>query len=128
MGGDAMILDGVDSEQADIALLDRARARRLFGWKETKRHFTRAEMDDWLKERSVTLISADLDKSPIAFRRLPKVLSRIMPDGCGHALEPRLLHGPSELNEYFGLGTLCQARTPQSGSGPRQRQQILRFW
>ncbi|MFZ0672358.1 MAG: RtcB family protein, partial [Pseudolabrys sp.] len=36
---------------------------------------TRAEMDAWLKSRGVTLIGADLDESPMAYRRLPEVLA-----------------------------------------------------
>jgi hypothetical protein len=47
-------------------------AGRLFGRKEAKRRFTRAEMDAWLQERGVTLIGADLDERarwPIAVCR-----------------------------------------------------------
>ena len=32
-------------------------------------------MDSWLRERGVTLIGGDLDESPMAYRRLPDVLS-----------------------------------------------------
>ena len=32
-------------------------------------------MDAWLQEREVTLIGADLDESPMAYRRLPEVLA-----------------------------------------------------
>ena len=40
------------------------------GRKEAKRRFTRAEMGAWLGARGVTLIGADLDESPMAYRRL----------------------------------------------------------
>lgn len=49
---------------------------RLFGRKEAKRRFQRAEMDKWLVERGVTLLGADLDESPMAYRRLPGVLAQ----------------------------------------------------
>ena len=32
-------------------------------------------MDEWLQERGVTLIGADLDESPMPYRRLPEVLA-----------------------------------------------------
>lgn len=35
-------------------------------------------MDRWLNDRGVTLIGADLDESPMAYRRLPEV-SQSMP-------------------------------------------------
>jgi hypothetical protein len=50
-------------------------AGRPFGRKEAKRHFTRAEMDACLGERGVVLIGADLDESPMAYRRLPEVIA-----------------------------------------------------
>ena len=42
-------------------------------------------MDAWLKQRGVTLIGADLDESPMAYRRLPDVLAH-------HAGTVRVLH------------------------------------
>lgn len=32
-------------------------------------------MDAWLKARGVVLLGADLDESPMAYRRLPEVLA-----------------------------------------------------
>jgi tRNA-splicing ligase RtcB (3'-phosphate/5'-hydroxy nucleic acid ligase) len=32
-------------------------------------------MDAWLQERGVTLVGADLDESPMAYRRLPEVIA-----------------------------------------------------
>lgn len=76
MGDDAVIIEGIDSPEVKAALYSTVHgAGRLFGRKEAKRRFTRQEMDRWLTERGVTLIGADLDESPMAYRRLPEVLS-----------------------------------------------------
>ena len=76
MGDDAVIIEGVDSEASRAALYSTVHgAGRLFGRKEAKRRFARTEMDAWLAERGVTLIGADLDESPMAYRRLPDVLA-----------------------------------------------------
>jgi tRNA-splicing ligase RtcB len=86
MGDDAVILEGVDSEEAKASLYSTVHgAGRLFGRKEAKRRFTKAEMDAWLQERGVTLIGADLDESPMAYRRLPDVLAE-------HAGSVKVLH------------------------------------
>jgi len=76
MGDDAVIVEGVDSEEAKASLYSTIHgAGRLFGRKEAKRRFTKTEMDSWLQSRGVTLIGADLDESPMAYRRLPEVLA-----------------------------------------------------
>jgi tRNA-splicing ligase RtcB len=76
MGDDAVIIEGVESEESKAVLYSTIHgAGRLFGRKEAKRRFARAEMDRWLNERGVTLIGADLDESPMAYRRLPEVLA-----------------------------------------------------
>jgi len=86
MGDDAVILEGVDSPQAQASLYSTVHgAGRLFGRKEAKRRFTRGEMDRWLRERGVILVGADLDESPMAYRRLPEVLAH-------HAGSVRVLH------------------------------------
>ena len=86
MGDDAVILEGVDSPQARASLYSTIHgAGRLFGRKEAKRRFSRAEMDRWLQERGVILVGADLDESPMAYRRLPEVLAH-------HAGSVRVLH------------------------------------
>jgi tRNA-splicing ligase RtcB len=86
MGDDAVIIEGVDSPQARASLYSTVHgAGRLFGRKEAKRRFTKAEMDAWLQGRGVTLIGADLDESPMAYRRLPEVLGQ-------HAGTIRVLH------------------------------------
>src|SRR6266481_8474225 len=86
MGDDAVIIEGIDSPQAQASLYSTIHgAGRLFGRKEAKRRFTRAEMDRWLQERGVVLVGADLDESPMAYRRLPEVLAH-------HAGSVRVLH------------------------------------
>jgi tRNA-splicing ligase RtcB (3'-phosphate/5'-hydroxy nucleic acid ligase) len=86
MGDDAVIVEGVESEESRAALYSTIHgAGRLFGRKEAKRRFARAEMDGWLQNRDVTLMGADLDESPMAYRRLPEVLA-------GHAGTIKVLH------------------------------------
>ena len=76
MGDDAVIIEGVDSEEAKASLYSTIHgAGRLFGRKEAKRRFDRNTMDAWLQDRGVTLIGGDLDESPMAYRRLPDVLA-----------------------------------------------------
>jgi len=55
------------------------------GRKEAKRRFVRAEMDAWLQARGVTLSGADLDESPMAYRRRPEVIAQ-------HAGTVKVLH------------------------------------
>ncbi len=86
MGDDAVIIEGVDSPEAKAALYSTVHgAGRLFGRKEAKRRFMRAEMDSWLQSRGVTLVGADLDESPMAYRRLPDVLAE-------HSKSTKVLH------------------------------------
>ena len=86
MGDDAVIIEGVDSPAAKASLYSTVHgAGRLFGRKEAKRRFMRAEMDAWLQSRGVALIGADLDESPMAYRRLPDVLAE-------HAGTVKVLH------------------------------------
>jgi tRNA-splicing ligase RtcB (3'-phosphate/5'-hydroxy nucleic acid ligase) len=76
MGDDAVIIEGVDSEQSKASLYSTVHgAGRLFGRKEAKRRFDRSTMEAWLLDRGVTLIGADLDESPMAYRRLPEVIA-----------------------------------------------------
>jgi tRNA-splicing ligase RtcB len=86
MGDDAVIVEGVDSEEARASLYSTVHgAGRVFGRNEAKRRFAREEMDRWLQERGVMLIGADLDESPMAYRRLPDVLAH-------HANSIKVLH------------------------------------
>lgn len=86
MGDDAVILEGVESDVAAQGLYSTVHgAGRVFGRKEAKRRFARAEMDAWLARRGVTLLGADLDESPMAYRRLDEVLAF-------HAASTRVQH------------------------------------
>lgn len=86
MGDDAVILEGIDSAEAKAALYSTVHgAGRLFGRNEAKRRFSRTEMDDWIKRRGVTLVGADLDESPMAYRRLDDVLAH-------HSASVRVVH------------------------------------
>jgi tRNA-splicing ligase RtcB (3'-phosphate/5'-hydroxy nucleic acid ligase) len=86
MGDDAVIIEGVDSEEARASLYSTVHgAGRLFGRMQAKRTFTRAQMDEWLNERGVLLAGGDLDESPMAYRRLPEVLA-------AHAGSIKVLH------------------------------------
>jgi tRNA-splicing ligase RtcB len=86
MGDDAVIIEGIDSAEAKASLYSTVHgAGRLFGRNEAKRRFTKGAMDAWLRERGVTLIGADLDESPMAYRRLPDVLAE-------HAGSVKVLH------------------------------------
>jgi len=86
MGDDAVIVEGIDSPEAKASLYSTIHgAGRLFGRKEAKRRFTREQMDAWLQKRGVTLVGADLDESPMAYRRLPEVIAE-------HANTIKVLH------------------------------------
>jgi tRNA-splicing ligase RtcB len=86
MGDDAVIVEGVDGPQSKASLYSTVHgAGRLFGRKEAKRRFDRKTMDAWLQDRGVTLIGADLDESPMAYRRLPEVIAQ-------HAGTVKVLH------------------------------------
>jgi len=86
MGDDAKIIEGIDGAEAKAALYSTVHgAGRVFGRNEAKRRFTRAEMDQWLQARNVILVGADLDESPMAYRRLPEVLTH-------HAGSVRVVH------------------------------------
>lgn len=99
MGDDCVILQGVDSAEARSSLHSTVHgAGRMFSRKEAKRRFTRTEMDNWLQQRGVTLIGADLDESPMAYRRLPEVLA-------AHAGSVQVLH------------TLCPFAVVMAGEG-----------
>lgn len=86
MGDNAVILEGVDSPRSAESLYSTVHgAGRLFSRTQAKKTFQRAEMDAWLQERDVLLSGADLDESPMAYRRLDAVLAH-------HAGTFRILH------------------------------------
>src|SRR6202045_5488861 len=86
MGDDAVIIEGIDSEEAKAALYSTVHgAGRSFGRKQAIRTFTKPQMDEWLQERDVRLSGGGVDESPMAYRRLPKVLAH-------HAASLKVLH------------------------------------
>jgi tRNA-splicing ligase RtcB len=86
MGDDAVILEGVESEEAWAALYSTVHgAGRLFGRKQAIRTFTKPQMEGWLQERGVMLSGGGIDESPMAYRRLPAVLAH-------HAASTNVLH------------------------------------
>ncbi len=81
-----MIIGGIDSDEARASLYSTVHgAGRLFSRNEAKRRFSREQMDAWLQQRGVILVGADLDESPMAYRRLPEVLAH-------HGNSIRVLH------------------------------------
>ena len=86
MGDDAVIIEGVDGDEAKAALYSTVHgAGRLFGRQQALRTFTRRQMDEWLQTRGVKVSGGDLDENPMAYRRLPDVLAY-------HAASVRVLH------------------------------------
>lgn len=76
MGDNAVIIEGVEGNYSKAMYYSTIHgAGRLFGRKEAKRRFTHTEMDAWLRDKGVFLVGGDLDESPMAYRRLPDVLS-----------------------------------------------------
>jgi tRNA-splicing ligase RtcB len=86
MGDDAVILEGVESEDARPLLRSTVHgAGRVFGRREAIRRFTREEMEGWLRRKGVILRGAGLDESPISYGLLSYVLA-------AHASTIRVLH------------------------------------
>jgi len=86
IGDDAVILEGVECEEAKAALYSTVHgAGRLFGRKQAIRTFSKPQMDGWLQERGVMLSGGGIDESPMAYRRLPEVLAH-------HAASTKVLH------------------------------------
>ena len=75
MGDNAVIIEGVDSEEAKSLLYSTVHgAGRLYGRRKALRELSRDEMHQWLRDAGVRLIGGDLDESPMAYRRLGEVL------------------------------------------------------
>jgi tRNA-splicing ligase RtcB len=104
MGDDAVIIEGVEGPKSAALLYSTVHgAGRVHGRKEAKRRFQRTEMDDWLRARGVMLIGADLDESPMAYRRLPDVLAVHAPTiKIQHTLRPFavVMAGAGELDPF----------------------------
>lgn len=76
MGDNAVIIEGVEAPRSADSLYSTVHgAGRLFSRSQAKKTFDRAEMDRWLAERDILLHGADLDESPMAYRRLGEVLA-----------------------------------------------------
>jgi tRNA-splicing ligase RtcB (3'-phosphate/5'-hydroxy nucleic acid ligase) len=92
MGDNAVILSGVDSEEAASSLYSTVHgAGRVMSRTEARGRFVKDpetgkkirqqgrvrhdEMRAWIRERGVSLRGADLDEAPQAYRRLPDVLA-----------------------------------------------------
>lgn len=91
MGDDAVILRGIDNDEAKAALYSTVHgAGRIMSRNEARGRFVKDpetgkkirgegrvrhdEWQQWLRNKGVTLIGADLDEAPQAYRRLPDVL------------------------------------------------------
>lgn len=117
MGDDAVILRGVESEASKEALYSTVHgAGRVMSRMEArgKKHkktgevirepkVDRNEWISWLSEKGVTLIGADLDEAPQAYRRLNEVLDAHSGtvEIC-HTLHPRgvIMAGANEFDPY----------------------------
>lgn len=76
MGDDAVIIEGVDSQKSRDLLYSTVHgAGRVMGRRAALKTFTRQQMTDWLAREGVMLAGADLDESPMAYRRLSEVLA-----------------------------------------------------
>lgn len=75
MGDNAVIIRGIDSELSRQSWYSTVHgAGRLFGRRAAKESFTRHEMEKWVNDRGIMLFGADVDESPMAYRRLDEVL------------------------------------------------------
>ena len=75
MGDDAVIVEGIDSEKSRASFYSTVHgAGRVMSRNQAKQTFTRHQMEEWLRERGVTLIGGDVDESPMSYRRLDDVL------------------------------------------------------
>ena len=101
MGDDAVIIEGVDSEESEKSLYSTIHgAGRVMSRTAAKGKFVRNEagkkirqqglvrhdeMHAWLEKKGVLLMGGDLDEAPQAYRRLPEVLAE-------HSGTIRILH------------------------------------
>lgn len=92
MGDDAVILRGIDTPLAKASMYSTVHgAGRVMSRTEARGRFVKDpetgkkirqpgrvrhdEWQEWIRERGVTLVGADLDEAPQAYRRLPDVLA-----------------------------------------------------
>lgn len=75
MGDNAVIIQGVDSELSRKSLYSTVHgAGRVMGRMDAKRSLKHEDWAEWLNRTGVLLRGADLDESPMAYRRLDDVL------------------------------------------------------
>jgi tRNA-splicing ligase RtcB len=76
MGDDAVILEGVDSDESRSSLYSTVHgAGRVMGRNAAKRTLSRDEMQRWLKDKEVFLVGGDLDEAPMAYGGPDEVLA-----------------------------------------------------
>jgi tRNA-splicing ligase RtcB len=120
MGDDAVILAGVESEGSATSLYSTVHgAGRVMSRTEARGRFVRDpetgkkmrqpgrvrhdEMQQWLREKGVTLVGGGLDEAPQAYRRLPDVLAAHAGTvKIEHTLRPFavVMAGPNEWDPY----------------------------
>jgi tRNA-splicing ligase RtcB len=120
MGDDAVILAGVESEGSAASLYSTVHgAGRVMSRTEARGRFVRDpqtgkkmrqpgrvrhdEMQQWLREKGVTLVGGGLDEAPQAYRRLPDVLAAHAGTvAIEHTLKPFavVMAGPNEWDPY----------------------------
>jgi len=120
MGDDAVILSGVESEQAALSLYSTVHgAGRVMSRTEARGRFVRDpetgkkirqqgrvrhdEMQQWLRDKGVTLCGGGLDEAPQAYRRLPDVLAAHAGTvAVEHTLRPFavVMAGANEFDPY----------------------------
>jgi tRNA-splicing ligase RtcB len=122
MGDDAVIIEGVDSEESEKSLYSTIHgAGRVMSRTAAKGKFVRNEagkkirqqglvrhdeMHAWLEKKGVLLRGGDLDEAPQAYRRLPEVLAE-------HSGTIRILHTLDRL-AWLWLAPTCTTLTRTS--------------
>lgn len=114
MGDDAVILKGVDGPVAELSMYSTVHgAGRIMSRTEARGRFVNKirqpgrvrhdEWQAWIKDRGVTLLGADLDEAPQAYRRLPEVLEFHKDTiSIEHVLSPFgvIMAGAKEVDPY----------------------------
>lgn len=104
MGDNAVILEGVDSEESREALYSTVHgAGRVMGRYKAKKTLDREVMNKWIRDKGVEVRGGDLDESPMAYRRLNEVLEYHKNTvKVNHVLKPRVvvMAGAKEVDPY----------------------------
>jgi len=104
MGDNAVILKGVDCDLSRIAMYSTVHgAGRVMGRNQAKKTIQKTEWQKWIGDYGVTVLGADLDESPQAYRRLTDVLEyhKDTIEIC-HTLRPFgvIMAGSNEFDPY----------------------------